>query len=61
MDETRDNLRYWADLGDNRVGPLMRELADAIADTDDADTLYRLHRRLMSMANIAGQMSRKRG
>ena len=39
----------WADLEDNRVGPILRELAEAIEATDDPVMLSRISSRLRYM------------
>ena len=45
------SVRDWADLKDNRVGPILRELADAIEETDDDETLRKIANRLKFMAS----------
>jgi hypothetical protein len=45
-----ENLKYWADLGDNRIGPILLQLVDAIQDSDDTDTLRKLANRLKFMS-----------
>jgi hypothetical protein len=45
-----EGLMYWADLGDNRVGPILRELAAAIEGTTDDDTLRQIANRLKFMS-----------
>ena len=44
-------LRHWADLGDNRIGPIMNELAEAIADLEDSDQIARIGNRLKFMSS----------
>lgn len=46
----REYLDYWADIGDNRVGPLLRELVDVMVDCDDPDKLRRVASRLKFMS-----------
>lgn len=43
-------IRDWADLNDNRIGPILRELADAAENTTDDETLRQLANRLKFMA-----------
>ena len=43
-------IRDWADLNDNRIGPILRELADAAENTTDDQTLRQLANRLKFMA-----------
>ena len=40
----------WADLQDNRLGPILRELAKAAEETTDDETLRQLANRLKFMA-----------
>lgn len=46
MTPTDEHMLYWADVGDNRIGPLMRELVEAIADSNDPDMIKRIASRL---------------
>ena len=46
MAPSDEHMLYWADVGDNRIGPLMRELVAAIADCDDPDMIKRIAARL---------------
>lgn len=61
--ERREHLDYWADLGDNRVGPIMRELVDALVDCDDTDKLRRIASRLKflsgSVYSLANRVDRQ--
>lgn len=41
---------YWADLGDNRIGPILKELVLAIGDTEDDETLRKIANRLKFMS-----------
>lgn len=56
-----DALPYWADIGDNRVGPLMRELTEALADSGDPHFVRAVSRRLRLMSSsldsMAGRMA----
>lgn len=44
------SVKDWADLNDNRFGPILRELAEAVEDCDDQDMLYKIQRRLIYMS-----------
>lgn len=44
------SIKDWADLKDNRLGPILRELADAAEGTTDDETLRQLANRLKFMA-----------
>jgi len=44
------SIKDWADLNDNRLGPILRDLAEAAEDTTDDETLRRLANRLKFMA-----------
>ena len=44
------NLKYWADIGDNRIGPILLELVEAIGDSDDDASLRKLANRLKFMS-----------
>lgn len=44
------SIKDWADLNDNRLGPILRELADAAESTTDDETLRQLANRLKFMA-----------
>ena len=44
------SVKDWADLDDNRIGPLLKELAQAIEETDDDETLRKTANRLKFMA-----------
>ena len=44
------SIRDWADLQDNRLGPILRELAEAAEATNDDETLRQLANRLKFMA-----------
>ena len=45
------SVKDWADLNDNRFGPMLRELADAIEDCESPEMLYRVQRRLLYMSS----------
>ncbi len=51
MKSELENLKYWADIGDNRIGPLLLELVEAIGDSDDDDSLRKLANRLKFMSS----------
>jgi len=44
-------LRYWADMGDNRIGPILAELVEAILEEDDPSKLTKLGNRLKFMSS----------
>jgi len=48
---------YWADIGDNRVGPLMRELIEALADSDDPHFVRQTARRIRLLASSLESMA----
>lgn len=43
-------IRDWADLEDNRIGPILRELAEVLEDTDDPVILAKVANRLKFMS-----------
>ena len=44
-------MHYWADVGDNRFGPIMKELADAVLAEDDPVKLTKIANRLKFMSS----------
>ena len=44
------SIKDWADLNDNRLGPILRELAEAAEGTTDDETLRQLANRLKFMS-----------
>lgn len=42
--------RDWVDLDDNRIGPILRQLAEAIEETEDDETLRKVANRLKFMS-----------
>ena len=54
------SVRDWADLEDNRIGPLLRELAEAIEATDDPVMLSRISSRLRYMSGSVNSLRQKR-
>lgn len=44
------SIKDWADLNDNRLGPILRDLAEAAEGTTDDETLRQLANRLKFMA-----------
>lgn len=44
-------MDYWADIGDNRVGPILKELVDALADCEEPEALRRIASRLKFMSS----------
>lgn len=60
QDVARDAM-YWADIGDNRVGPLMRELIEALADSDDPHFVRQTARRIRLIASSLETMAHRMG
>lgn len=58
QDVTSDAL-HWADLGDNRVGPLIREMIEALADSDDPHFVRQTARRIRLLASSLETMAHK--
>lgn len=50
---------YWADIGDNRVGPLIRELIEALADSGDPHFVRKTARRLHLLSSSLNSMAHK--
>ena len=51
------SLRDWAKyINDNRVGPILRELADALEECEDEKTIQRATRAAQDMGNSARSM-----
>lgn len=44
------SIKDWADLNDNRIGPILQDLAGAAENTTDDETLRQLANRLKFMA-----------
>ena len=44
-------MRYWADVGDNRLGPLLRELVEALEECDDPDFIKKIGNRLKFLSS----------
>lgn len=55
-DLTTDAL-HWADIGDNRVGPLMRELISAIAECSDPHQVKSIARNLKFLSSSVNTMA----
>lgn len=51
MAPTTEHMLYWADVGDNRIGPLIRELIEAIADCEDPEQIKRISVRLKFLSS----------
>ena len=49
----------WADMDDNRIGPVLRELAAAIEDTDDEETLWKIGNRLKYMSSAVNSQRQR--
>lgn len=43
-------VRDWADISDNRLGPILAELAAAVEDTTNDETLRQIANRLKFMS-----------
>ena len=51
----------WADLDDNRIGPILMDLAKAIEETEDDETLRKVANRLKFMSgSVHSQRNRSR-
>lgn len=57
-DITKDAM-YWANVGDNRVGPLMRELIEALAESDDPHFVRQISRRIQLLSSSLNSMAHK--
>lgn len=55
---TKDTL-FWSDLGDNRVGPILRDLTEALAESGDPEFVRRVASRMRRMASSLECMSRR--
>jgi len=51
----------WADLDDNRIGPILRELAYAIEATEDDDMLRKIANRLKFMSGSVHSLRHRKG
>jgi len=49
----------WADMGDNRIGPILRELARAIEETRDDETLRQIQNRLKFMSGAVNSQRQR--
>lgn len=47
----------WANIGDNRIGPLMRELIEALAESGDPHLVRHISRRMRLLASSLECMS----
>lgn len=56
---------HWADIGDNRIGPIIRDLIEAIADCSDPHEVRRIARNLKflssSINSMAHEIARREG
>lgn len=50
---------YWADIGDNRVGPLLRELIEALADSDDPHFVRSVAQRITRLSSSLNSMAHR--
>jgi len=60
MSEPTEYMEYWADVGDNRIGPLMRELVEAIADCDDPDAIKKISVRLKFLSSSVNSYANRK-
>lgn len=52
MDNTDKHMRAWAnDFKDNRVGPLLHAIIDAVTDAQHPDEIRRIECRMRYMSN----------
>jgi hypothetical protein len=42
---------YWADIGDNRIGPLIRELIEVIGETENPHVVKQTARRIRMLSS----------
>ncbi|QDP65815.1 MAG: hypothetical protein Unbinned7865contig1001_14 [Prokaryotic dsDNA virus sp.] len=54
------SAKDWADLDDNRIGPILKELAEAVDSTDDIETLRRVGNRLKFMSSSVHSLAAKK-
>ena len=50
---------YWAEIGDNRIGPLMRELIEALAESDDPHFVRLVARRTRLLSSSLESMAHR--
>lgn len=48
---------HWADIGDNRVGPIIRELIEAISECGDPHEVRRIARNLKFLSSSINSMA----
>lgn len=56
-EDLTENALYWASLGDNRVGPLFREIVIAISEMTDPHEVRRVARNLKFLSSSINTMS----
>lgn len=50
-------LDFWADLGDNRIGPIIREMIDALEDSESPHLVRKVSRRLRMLSSSLDAMA----
>lgn len=58
-EDVTEGAMYWADVGDNRVGPLMRELIEALADSGDPHFVRKMSRRIRLLSSSLETMAHR--
>ena len=56
-EDLKQDAMYWADVGDNRVGPIIRELIEALADSGDPHFVRKISRRVRLLASSLETMA----
>lgn len=52
-------IMYWADIGDNRVGPIIREMIEALAESDDPHFVRQTARRIRLLSSSLESMAHR--
>ena len=47
----KSEMAYWAEVGDNRFGPILKELVEALEDCDDPVKLSKIANRLKFLSS----------
>ena len=48
---------FWADLGDNRIGPLLREVIEALEEANDPHMTRKVARRIRMLSSSLDSMA----
>ena len=48
---------FWADLGDNRIGPLLREMIEALEEANDPHMTRKVARRIRMLSSSLDSMA----